>query len=92
MARKKYKPAVGDLVLVDWVDAFSSSTWKDITDFTDKYLYQGSLVKGHVGYIVKYNRMGLVISASLDLKEKEVGGAWFIPRRMIQSIRKIDLK
>jgi hypothetical protein len=66
------------LVIVEWNDAWSSHSWCEV----DYYATKPSSIKS-VGWLLDENKLGVKISARMDLSGGDVGNVYFIPKACI---------
>lgn len=82
MTTAQLKKHLGKIVECCWLDAHSMDPWTPIDELGP---LEGLPCRSY-GVVVAANENGIMVSAAIN-GATDVGGSWFIPRGMIQSIQ-----
>ncbi len=78
---------IRELVVIEWGDAWSGSTWTDSDRQTDAECQPVHIFS--VGWIHRQNKKGIYLAARIDPDGDAIGNRCFIPRSCITKITKI---
>jgi hypothetical protein len=72
---------VGSIVLIEWEDAYSGSSWRHKDDIKHE-----ALIVETVGYVHMHDKEGIYVIQTLA-KSGDTSGRFFIPSGMIRKIK-----
>ena len=75
------------IVVVNWTDATSYTSWMDRT----QAMKEKPLAMTSVGFLVSKKGKSVIIATSLDKDQDRVGDAFIIPKGWITHITKVEI-